>query len=411
MKTKKALLSIVALFLIASTACLALFFRSSGCGSASGFTTGERTVISNGVERVYYLELPDNYDSSVSYPLVFALHGTGGDYRRWTEEGRYILPDSMKEESILVYPNALEKAEGEVTQWDFERDAIFFDDLYKELEANLCFDIRKVFATGHSDGGGFTSYLGCQRGNVLRAIAPSSGGLLGHDNCIGQVAVIQIHGSSDTIVPPSLIKPGLDYWIAINSCNKEESLEGVDPLCVEYEGCDPDYPVQYCEHSGGHEWADFAGDAIWNFFEGLPPAVPSDETGSGDIDDIGKAEISFKIQYPSDFAGTPEKLALALYPHDVELPLSVAPSFILNSDVPLGEIVKGEVTEYNNVEINLSDVDYGDYMLTVTVYVEGGNYPIPTNGKDYQGLQIITVESSTIIVEAPLEIEPIEMGF
>jgi poly(3-hydroxybutyrate) depolymerase len=411
MKMNRIIFGILILVLSAFTACLALFFRSSGCISGSNLTTGEYTIMSSDIERVYYLESPDNYDSNVSYSLVFALHGTGGDYRSWTEAGRYILPDSMKEESILVYPNALEKAEGEVTQWNFEKDLIFMDDLYDDLEANLCFDTRKVFATGHSDGGGFTSYLGCKWGNILRAIAPSSGGLLDHDNCIGQVAVIQIHGSSDTIVPPSLVKPGLDYWIAISSCVTGETQEGVDPLCIEYEECDPDFPVQYCEHSGGHEWANFEGDAIWNFFEGLPPAFPSNETGSGNIDGIGKAEISFKIHYPSDFVGTPEKLALALYLPDVEFPISVAPTFILNSDVPLGEVVIGEVTEYNNVEINISGVEYGDYMLTVTVSVEGGNYPIPTNGKDYQGEQIITIESSSSGVESPLEIKPIEMGF
>ena len=57
---------------------------------------------------------------------------------------------------------------------------------------------------------------------------------------------------------------------------------------------------------------------------------------------------------------------------------------------PLGKYKFGEVTEYNNIEINVLGLDYGDYTLTVTIYVEGGSYPIPTNGKDYQGLQNIT---------------------
>ena len=410
MKKNKIILVVLILILSVLTACLALFFGSSGCGSGSGFTTGERTIMSNDIERVYYLEFPEDYNPNIPYPLVFALHGTGGDYTSWLGE-YYTLPDSMREEAILVYPNALEKAEGEVTQWDYESDLIFFDDIYTELEANICFDIRKVFVTGHSDGGGFTHTLGCKRGNVLRAIAPSAGGLLEHESCIGQVAVIQTHGSNDTVVPPTMVKPGRDYWIAVNGCNKEKTREGVDPICVEYKGCDCGYPVQYCEHSGGHEWADFEGDAIWNFFSSLPSVAPSDKTGSGDVENLGKGKISFKILYPADFVGTPEKLALALYPYDTTPPISVAPSYILNSDVPLGVVDKGEVTEYNNIEIEVLGLDYDDYTLTVTVYVEGGNYPIPTHEKDYQGLQNVTIDSDTIVVETPFDLEFVEMGF
>jgi hypothetical protein len=109
--------------------------------------------------------------------------------------------------------------------------------------------------------------------------------------------------------------------------------------------------------------------------------------------------------------GTPSKLALALYPYNTTPPISTAPSYILNSDVPLGEYKFGEVTEYNNIEINVLGLDYGDYTLTVTIYVEGGSYPIPTNGKDYQGLQNITIDSNAIVTETPFEIEFVQMGF
>ena len=72
MKVNRVVLCILALFLITAVSCLGLFFRSSGCGSGSGFTTGERTVMSGNIERVYYLKLPENYDSKgFSYPLVF----------------------------------------------------------------------------------------------------------------------------------------------------------------------------------------------------------------------------------------------------------------------------------------------------------------------------------------------------
>jgi hypothetical protein len=80
-------------------------------------------------------------------------------------------------------------------------------------------------------------------------------------------------------------------------------------------------------------------------------------------------------------------------------------------DVPLGNYTFGEVTEYNNMEINILGLDYGDYTLTVLIYVEGSSYPMPTDGKDYQGLQNITINSNTIAVETPFELDFVQMGF
>jgi hypothetical protein len=53
----------------------------------------------------------------------------------------------------------------------------------------------------------------------------------------------------------------------------------------------------------------------------------------------------------------------------------------------------------------LRDVEFGDYAFIVAVYVEGGVYPVPTEGKDYMGLQEITIDSSTINIETPFDLE------
>lgn len=379
-------------------------FYSPGCGSADQLSTGEYTITSNDIERVYYLKMPENYDPGVPYPLIFAFHGMGMDYTSYSEEIFYKLQSAVGNEAILVYPNALLAANG-MSKWGDE-DLTFFDDLYEELAATLCFDKRKVFAVGHSDGAGFTHMLGCKRGNKLRAISPLAGSLMDRLECIGQVAVIQIHGENDTIVPLQWIRPSRDYWVAINSCNKEETQEGVDQSCEAYSACDADFPVEYCEHSGGHWWPDFAGAAVWNFFKSLPPAEPSDEIGTGDLGDLAQGTINFKILYPSDFVGRPEKLMLSLRPPNTTPPFSDAILYILNFYIAPGDYQFGEVTEYNNVEIYFQDVPYGDYTLSLTVYVEGSNYPIRTNGKDYQSNQKITIDGrTTITVETPFELE------
>jgi len=377
------------------------------CKPLRDFVTGPQTLISDDIEREYYLKLPSPYDSKISYPLIFAFHGFTGDYTNFTE-GYYDLQEAVGEQAILVYPNALE-INGE-TQWDLEADLGFFNDLYAELEANLCFDKRKVFAVGHSNGAAFTNMLGCRRGDVLRAIGPVSG-IFSEDYeeqaCIGQVASITMHGDNDTTIPQELALPGRDYWVAINSCSSEasESTPGVDPTCVAYADCDPEYPVQFCEYSGKHNWPDLGGEAIWTFFKSLVPADPSSTPGTGEPPLLPKGSASIKIKFPLDFAGTPDLIALSLYTSGTTLPPTSAPKNILTDGFPVGDYTLGQVTEYNEVEIILRDVAFGDYAFIVAVYVEGGLYPVPTPGKDYMGLQEITIDSSIINIETPFDLE------
>ncbi len=68
------------------------------------------------------------------------------------------------------------------------------------------------------------------------------------------------------------------------------------------------------------------------------------------------------------------------------LPPVSSPKHILTADgLPAGEYTLGQVKEYNEVEIVLRGVEFGDYAFLVAVYVEGGVYPVPTPGKRLYG--------------------------
>ncbi|MCP4715498.1 MAG: hypothetical protein GY868_10300 [Deltaproteobacteria bacterium] len=377
--------------------------ESSGCAAGVAAVTGEHSISSGGSERIYYLKLPETYSTDKTYPIVFAFHGFTSDYTVFSE-GAYDLQAAVGEEAILVYPNALE-INGE-SQWDYDADLAFFDDLYAELEATLCFDKSRVFAVGHSNGAGMTHTLGCERGNILRAIGPVSGSFADYEECTGQVAVMMVHGSGDPIMPLGQIMPTLEYWKSASSCSSADStaMEAGEG-CEAYAGCDSAYPVRYCEHSGGHDWPDGTGSALWDFFSGLLSAAPSSSPGSGTGPATVRGSAGFKVHFPSDFAGVPEKLTLSLYPAGSTMPLSVGPDYILSLSVPLGDYVLGETLEYADVRISMLGVDYGDYTIAVNIYVEGSNYPIPTSGKDYMGLQEISINGNTIVIEQPFELE------
>ena len=129
-------------------------------------------------------------------------------------------------------------------------------------------DEARVFATGHSSGGFFTNALGCQRGDVLRAIAPVSGGgpfTFGGDGCTGEVAVWLAHAENDETVPFDSGVDSRDRWLAANGCS--ETTEPVEPSpCVEYTGCSAGLPVRWCVYQDGHDWPAFGPEGIWGFF-------------------------------------------------------------------------------------------------------------------------------------------------
>jgi hypothetical protein len=55
-----------------------------------------------------------------------------------------------------------------------------------------------------------------------------------------------------------------DHWVAANHCGSQTKAVGPG-TCVEYQGCDPSYPVDWCEFDGGHTIPSFASQGIWSF--------------------------------------------------------------------------------------------------------------------------------------------------
>lgn len=62
--------------------CLLPVFTFSVGLSAAGSPPGGKirvTTMVDGKEREYFIHLPDSYDGTKAFPLVFMLHGTSGD--------------------------------------------------------------------------------------------------------------------------------------------------------------------------------------------------------------------------------------------------------------------------------------------------------------------------------------------
>jgi polyhydroxybutyrate depolymerase len=244
--------------------------RSSGCGQPAP-ANGEQTLTIDGVERTFLLDLPDGYDPNVALPLVFGFHGATTSAMSFRSAFYGNLLSAMSDEAIVVHPDAL----GDPTAWNNQADVPFFDAMLARLEQTVCVDQSRVFATGHSSGGFFSNTLGCQRGDVLRAIAPvSAGGPFGGGaGCTGEVAVFLAHGENDMTVPFTTGEASRDGWLGRNGCEAAETAATASPAadveCIDYGGCGDGLPVSWCVHQEGHSWADFLPEAIWGFFSSL----------------------------------------------------------------------------------------------------------------------------------------------
>jgi polyhydroxybutyrate depolymerase len=139
-----------------------------------------------GVTREALLYAPPAAKTTPS-PVVFAFHGHGGTMRGAAAGMAY---HRLWPEAIAVYmqglntPGALTDPEGKRPGWQKavgdqnDRDLKFFDAVLATLKADYKVDEKRIYATGHSNGGGFTYLLWSARGDVFAAVAPCAAAAL-----------------------------------------------------------------------------------------------------------------------------------------------------------------------------------------------------------------------------------------
>ncbi|HXU83828.1 MAG TPA: prolyl oligopeptidase family serine peptidase, partial [Polyangia bacterium] len=148
-------------------------------------------------------------------------------------------------------------------------NVLFVDALIAWLKANLCIDPAHLFATGLSSGGYMSVTLACQRGDVFRAVATCSGGMVEHENCRGNPTVWLRTGQGDQKGTIDSVIMARDFWLERQGCRRDnpQSLAGIP--CVRYGGCAAGGSVVFCTDPGGHGWPGYFSKAIWSEFSAL----------------------------------------------------------------------------------------------------------------------------------------------
>lgn len=124
------------------------------------------------------LILPDDVEQGVRYPVLYLLHGYGGDHRNWTERTnitKYL--DSLDLDMVVVMPDA-------DNSWyqNMTNGQRFTDFMTEELPAWL-FDTHPVdtssqYIAGLSMGGYGALYLGMSNPRAYRMIGSFSGAVV-----------------------------------------------------------------------------------------------------------------------------------------------------------------------------------------------------------------------------------------
>jgi poly(3-hydroxybutyrate) depolymerase len=269
--------------------------KSTGCGQAAKVTSGTKSIQSNGKTRSFMIRVPENYDSSHPYWLIFGYHWVGGTANdvdsggtsgyTWSYYGlREQADNSTNARAIFVAPQGISNGWGN----SGNEDVTFTDDIIKLVEDGLCVDTKHVFSTGFSYGGGMTKALGCQRPNVFRAIAVLAGADFLSGGCdatsTAPVAFFGAHSINDGTNAYSSGITILNRFAKNNGCTAQTPPQpggGNTHVCTKFAGCKDGYPVEWCAFDGGgHTPAPVDGSAngsgggdktwtkgeVWKFF-------------------------------------------------------------------------------------------------------------------------------------------------
>lgn len=248
-----------------------------GCGLPGASGDLERTLSVSGDERRYLLHVPASYDGSAARPLVVALHG----FTETPETMREVthLDELADERDLLVaYPAGLGGSWNGGTccgsaMFTGVDDVAFIAALIDDVSATFCVDPARVFVTGFSNGGFMAHRLGCELADRVAAI----GVVAGQESLSAcapakPVAVLQIHGDADPVVPfggnPLLgFPPTSDTiagWRQRDTCADASSPTWTlgDTYCEAFGPCAGDTAVELCTVAGGgHDWP--GGGTAW----------------------------------------------------------------------------------------------------------------------------------------------------
>lgn len=256
---------------------LFVFFTVAALQAAQTPLT-ERQWQIEGVARKALLAIPDSAHTMPS-PLVFVFHGHGGTMEN---VARSFGIHRLWPEAIVVYmqglptPGALTDPQGKLPGWQKlpgdqnDRDLKFFDAVLKTVRDELKVDDKRIYCTGHYNGGAFTYLLWGERGDTFAAVAPSSAAYRRFADLKPKPA-LHLAGQNDPIVAFSMQQRMMEIVRKLDGCAaKGEPWATSGNLVGTLYPSDKGTPFVSLIHPGGHQFPPEGAALIVRFFKEHP---------------------------------------------------------------------------------------------------------------------------------------------
>lgn len=205
-------------------------------------------------------------------PLVFDFHGHGGTAKNAARS--HHIHETWPE-AVVVYmqglntPGKLTDPEGKKSGWQSgpgdqkDRDLKFFDAVLASLKKDFLIHEKRIYATGHSNGGAFTYLLWAKRGEHFAAFAPVAAAAGLYFAEAKPKPLFHAASEKDPLVMFAMQQRTLDRVKKLNGCTGpvEEWPKG----CLRY-ASKQDAPVVIYLHGEGHRYPEAVPELIVRFF-------------------------------------------------------------------------------------------------------------------------------------------------
>ncbi len=202
---------------------------------------GVNTFESAGHSRTVQVFMPDA--AIADPPVLFIWHALGGNATQFATvfQAKKVAADYG---AVVVVPESCCNAQSE---WEPSADSALFDDMLSCLSEQRGVDLRRVYTTGFSAGGLWSTWLTVNRGDMLAAAVIFSGGVaawLPYVTPAYKLPVVLVDGGPTDV-----------YGGIVNFNDMTQTL--ADNLV------DDGHIVVACDHGGGHTLP--MGADIWGY--------------------------------------------------------------------------------------------------------------------------------------------------
>jgi len=208
----------------------------------------------------YMVKTPVNYNSTIAHPLLM-VYAPAGTSRYESETFMPLTQEATTAGFIVAYANNRRLSPKAIEE---------LAEIPGLIEKKWCIEKKRIFLTGHSDGGTIAMGIAFLKGtrHIPAAIAPSAMGIKGENlkeqSCPNPIPVMLMHSSHDSLFP-GYGKEAIQWWAACNGCETANPVLGADG-CFTYKSCKNNVATSYCEGTGTHrEWPS-RNKAIIEFF-------------------------------------------------------------------------------------------------------------------------------------------------